>query len=67
MTKCELEALEKRAEEYGLDLSLIDARLRMTPDERVQAHERAMALATALRRAVEERDARRRDPAASSH
>jgi hypothetical protein len=38
----------------GYDLRLLDARLRMTPDERVRAHERAMALATELRRAGKE-------------
>jgi hypothetical protein len=41
-------------DEWGFDLRLLEARLRMTPDERVRAHERAMAFAAELRRAGED-------------
>jgi len=39
-----------RAKAYGVDLSLIDANLRRTPDERLRAHEANAAFVTALRR-----------------
>jgi len=39
-----------RAQAYGVDLSLIDANLRRTPDERLRAHEANTAFVTALRR-----------------
>jgi hypothetical protein len=45
----------KAAEAYGCDMSLIEANLRKTPQERIAAHERALAAATALRRTMEKR------------
>ena len=42
----------KRAEGAGLDMSLLEANLRRTPLERIRAHDRALAMALALRAAV---------------
>ncbi len=44
---------------YGIDLTLIEANLRRTPDERVRDHESAMEVAQALRKATEEHRAKR--------
>ncbi len=52
-TDSERERLEREYAEAGHDLSLLDARLRMTPQQRVEAHESALALALALRAAGE--------------
>lgn len=43
---------EVEAEQYGLDLDLLERTLQMTPDERVRAHDRAVAMAKDLREAV---------------
>lgn len=48
----------KAAEEHGVDMSLLEANLRKTPAERIRAHCRALADATALRRAMKESDER---------
>jgi len=58
--------LEERAAEMGIDLSLLETRLRMTPDERVRAHESARKLAEKLRRAGEEARVRALLPTATS-
>jgi hypothetical protein len=39
----------------GIDMSLIESTLRKTPLERIEAHERALALALELRKAMQER------------
>ncbi|EEF59114.1 hypothetical protein [Pedosphaera parvula] len=43
----------KAAEAEGYDMSLIEENLRKTPEERIRAHSRALAMATALREAME--------------
>ena len=47
----------KAAESYGCDMSLIEVNLTKTPHERIQAHDRALAMALALRRAMDGRTA----------
>jgi hypothetical protein len=42
----------KRAEQYGFDMSLIEANLRRTPWERIRQHDRALATALALKQAM---------------
>ena len=61
MAETERERLEREYVEAGGDLSLLEARLRMTPQQRIEAHERALALATTLRRAGEKLRARARN------
>lgn len=56
----ERERLEREYVEAGHDLALLEASLRMTPDERVRAHESAALLALQIRSALEERNARLR-------
>ncbi len=46
------------AEAHGCDMSLLQANLGKTPAERIRAHDRALATAEALRRAMEQRTAR---------
>ena len=46
-----LTAIE-RAEAYGIDLSLLDENLRLTPGERMRRNDEALALVTALQEAV---------------
>ena len=43
----------KAAEAYGCDMSLLEDNLRMTPQQRIQAHRSALALAERLRTAME--------------
>lgn len=43
----------RRAEEYGIDLSLLRENLRLTPTERLRRHEEALELLNAFRRAGE--------------
>jgi hypothetical protein len=43
------------AERFGIDMSLLLANLRRTPLERIRAHDRALSLAMALRKAMRER------------
>lgn len=66
MSQSELERLEREYVEAGYDLSLLEARLRLTPEQRILTHERAKAQAKALRRAFEESNERVRvaDPKA---
>jgi hypothetical protein len=45
----------RAAERYGCDMSLIEINLRKTPQERIRAHARALRLAQALRKAMENR------------
>ena len=44
------------AEESGVDMSLIEANLRLTPQERIRAHNRALNTANQLRDAMRKRD-----------
>jgi hypothetical protein len=48
----------KAAEKKGFDMSLIESNLSRTPQERIRVHSRALAAATALRKAMEQRNAR---------
>ncbi|MGC4121968.1 MAG: hypothetical protein QM765_46790 [Myxococcales bacterium] len=57
-TESERERLEREYVEAGYDLRLLEASLRMTPDERVRAHEDAAKLALEMREALEARNAR---------
>ncbi len=45
----------QRAEQYGIDVSLIDINLQKTPYERICQHDRALNLALQLRQAMENR------------
>jgi hypothetical protein len=47
----------QEAERLGIDTSLLLANLRRTPLERIRAHDRALSLAMALRKAMRERHA----------
>lgn len=42
------------AEAYGIDMSLIEDQLRLTPAERIQRHRKALATANMLIQAVKE-------------
>lgn len=50
---------EEQAKAYGIDLSLLEANLRRTPEERLLALERANELVKALRKALKESEAER--------
>ena len=43
----------RAAAEYGVDMSLLESNLRKTPQERIRAHNRALAVAQKLRKAAE--------------
>ena len=43
----------RAAEDYGIDMSLIEINLRMTPEQRLRANSRAAATAFALKKAME--------------
>ncbi len=43
-----------RAEQAGLDMSLVEANLRRTPLERLRQHDRALNTALLLRKAMKE-------------
>jgi hypothetical protein len=43
----------RAAEAAGMDMSLVESALRKTPAERLRAHDRALATAMALRKAME--------------
>lgn len=58
----ELERLERAYVEAGYDLTLLEANLRLTPEERIRAHEDARRLAEALRAAVDEYHERLSNP-----
>ena len=47
----------QEAERLGIDTSLLLANLSRTPLERIRAHDRAVSLAIALRKAMRERHA----------
>ena len=59
MTVADRRAALARAEAWGVDLSLLRERLRLTPAERLARHTEALARVQALRRAA---DARRPSP-----
>ena len=44
----------KHAQEYGIDLSLLESNLKMAPSERVIAHQKALEFALLLRQAGED-------------
>ena len=46
----------RAAEDYGIDMSLIEANLRKTPAERIRANSLAVASDLALRKAVRNRN-----------
>jgi hypothetical protein len=48
----------EEAERAGFDMSLIEHNLSLSVWERIRAHSRALAMALALREAMEKRDAR---------
>jgi hypothetical protein len=48
----------QEAEEAGFDMSLVAANLELSVLERIRQHDRALALALALREAMEASDAR---------
>ncbi len=48
----EKRAAWEEARAYGVDMSLIEANLRKTPQERIRAHSRALNEALALERAL---------------
>jgi hypothetical protein len=48
----------KAAEKAGHDMSLVESNLRKTPYERIHTHNRALATAVMLRRAMGKRHAR---------
>ena len=50
----------KAAEEYGIDMSLVESSLRRTHEERVNAHTQALATALVLREAMRKRNAQAR-------
>lgn len=52
------ESAWKAAEACGCDMSLIEVNLTRTPYERIRAHSRTLAMALALRKALEDRRAR---------
>jgi hypothetical protein len=39
----------REAHEYGFDMSLVEEALKKTPEERIDAHQRALDLALAIR------------------
>ena len=41
----------ERAEEFGIDLSMIEENLRLSPKERIDRHQSALELAVALKEA----------------
>ena len=43
----------QQAEQYGIDMSLIEANLKLTPYERMLQHDRSLNLALQLRQAME--------------
>jgi len=45
------EEILDKAQRYGIDLSLLQERLRWTPTERLERHQAALVLAEALRHA----------------
>lgn len=47
----------RKAERAGFDMSVIEANLEFSIQERMRAHGRALAMACALREAMENRDA----------
>ncbi|MDT0630333.1 hypothetical protein [Rubrivirga litoralis] len=54
MTDADCQAALDRAQAWGVDLSLLRETLRLTPTERVERHQRALDLVTALLRSLAE-------------
>lgn len=50
----QLSPAEQRAEEYGIDLSLLEDNLRLSPLERLQRHDAALRFAMKLEQAMKE-------------
>ena len=48
-------AVHEKAEEYGIDVSLIRANLRLTPAERLRRHDRTLTTMRKLRKAMEQK------------
>ncbi|MFC1760692.1 hypothetical protein ACFL6U_01265 [Planctomycetota bacterium] len=46
------------ARDYGIDVSLLEANLQLSPLERIRAHSRALNTALMLRKAMKEQHAR---------
>jgi hypothetical protein len=61
-----LSTKEQQAKAYGIDLSLLEANLMRTPEERLMALERAIELVTELRRALKESEADRAESGSAS-
>lgn len=59
----ELLPSEQRAIAMGIDLTLLDSRMAMTPEERIRAHGSAARLAQALAEAMEAKRERDREAA----
>jgi hypothetical protein len=56
----------EEARQYGIDMSALEENLNKTVLERIRNHDRALALALALRRAMEDRYGEFRKPFGSS-
>lgn len=48
-------AVHEKAENYGIDISLIRANLRLTPTERLRRHNQSLATVQKLRKAMEKK------------
>jgi hypothetical protein len=53
MTRAQAQAAIREAERAGLDLSLVDSNLRLSPEDRLRRHDAALAFKLALRAAGE--------------
>ena len=47
----------RSAEEYGLDMSLVESTLRRTPEQRIRLNEHSVAMVLELREAMKRRNA----------
>jgi hypothetical protein len=56
----------EEAEKAGFDLSLVEASLALTPEERARQHDQALALVLEFDRIRRERDAKLESPAATA-
>jgi len=48
-------AVHEKAEEYGIDVSLIRANLRLTPTERLRRHDQTLTRIQKLQKAMEQK------------
>ena len=62
----EMTAIE-RARDYGIDISLLESHLALTPTERLIGNQNMLALAEAFAQAREEERARRQGAAGPAH